>query len=218
MIVVDKEFLLQQWSGELQALMPGIRIGILQENKKQLGSIEEPTFTIAELKDKLRELGLKVGGSKEELLARYREAVPHVQKEYDCCIAMIQTLVQRDFAETEFRGFGFTIFDECHHLGASNVSRALLKLQTKYLLGLSATPTREDGMTKVFTWFLGEPVYWEKTREPDPTVEVKGVFIETEDETYTNVPVDWRGEIVMARLLGNILGCEVKHKENNGKS
>jgi superfamily II DNA or RNA helicase len=81
------------------------------------------------------------------------------------------------------------------------------------MLGLSATPTREDGLSKVFTWFLGEPVYWEKTREPDPTVEVKGVFIETSDLIYNTVPTDWRGEPVMARLLGNILSCEERNKE-----
>jgi hypothetical protein len=52
MIVVDKEFLLQQWSGELQSLMPGIRIGIIQENKKQIGSeiVAPRARTLPELK------------------------------------------------------------------------------------------------------------------------------------------------------------------------
>ena len=81
------------------------------------------------------------------------------------------------------------------------------------MLGLSATPTREDGLTKVFTWFLGEPVYWEKTREPDPTVEVKSVVIETEDVAYNTVPTNWKGEPVMAQLLGNILGCDERSRE-----
>lgn len=170
LIVVDKEFLLQQWAGELKALMPGIRIGILQESKKQIGA------------------------------------------EYDCTIAMIQTLVQREFAETDFRCFGFTIFDECHHLGASNFSRALLKVQTKHMLGLSATPTRDDGLTKVFEWFLGKPVYWEKTREADPNVIVRKIDFETEDDTYNNVPTDFQGETVLARLLTQIVDCEERNE------
>jgi superfamily II DNA or RNA helicase len=170
LVVVDKEFLLQQWSGELQALMPGIRIGILQENKKQISAAH-----------------------------------------YDCCIAMIQTLVQREFAETDFRGFGFTIFDECHHLGASHFSRALLKVQTKYMLGLSATPTRDDGLTKVFEWFLGKPVYWEKTREADPDVIVKKVDFECDDEKYNNIPTDYHGEVILARLLTQIVECEERN-------
>jgi superfamily II DNA or RNA helicase len=81
------------------------------------------------------------------------------------------------------------------------------------MLGLSATPTREDGLSKVFTWFLGEPVYWEKTREPDPTVEVKGVQIETQDILYNTIPTDWKGEPVMARLLGHILGCAERNEK-----
>jgi hypothetical protein len=59
MVVVDKEFLLQQWSGELKALMPGIRIGIIQENKKQIDVVETKpvVFTIPELKEKVRARG-----------------------------------------------------------------------------------------------------------------------------------------------------------------
>lgn len=170
LIVVDKEFLLQQWSGELRALVPGIRIGVLQENKKQI----EPA-------------------------------------KYDCTIAMIQTLVQREFSEMDFRSFGFTIFDECHHLGAAQFSRALLKVQTKNMLGLSATPTRDDGLTKVFEWFLGEPVYWEKTREPDPDVIVRKVEFESEEESYTKLPTDYHGETILARLLTQVVECEERN-------
>lgn len=169
-IVVDKEFLLQQWAGELSALCPGIRIGVLQENKKQIGT------------------------------------------QFDCTIAMIQTLVQRDFAETDFRPFGLAIFDECHHLGAAHFSRALLKVQPKKMLGLSATPVRDDGLTKVFEWFLGPPVHWEKTREADPDVVVRKVTFQTDDETYANVPVDYHGEIVLPRLLTQVVECEARNQ------
>ena len=222
LVVVDKEFLMNQWKGEMEALFPGIRIGIIQEDNKQIGDIEEPTpkeATIPELKQQLRELGLKVGGTKEELLARLHQAVPPSEpvvkekRQYDCSIALIQTLIRRDFGPTDFDTFGFTIFDECHHLGAQHFSKTLQRVQTAKMLGLSATPTREDGLTKVFTWFIGEPVYWEKTREPDPTVEVKGVNIETEDPVYLTIPTDWRGEPVTARLLTNVLGCAERNKK-----
>jgi superfamily II DNA or RNA helicase len=223
LVVVDKEFLMNQWRGEMEALLPGIRIGIIQENNKQIGDVDEPVQkdpTIDEMKAKLKELGLKVSGTKEVLLSRLKDAIPGynekpvLQKvQYDCCIALIQTVVRRDFTASDFESFGFTIFDECHHLGAQHFSKTLHRIQTRCMLGLSATPTREDGMSKVFTWFLGEPVYWEKTREPDPTVEVKGVFVETKDEAYNTVPTDWRGEVVMARMLGNVLGCDERNRE-----
>lgn len=170
MIIVDKEFLLNQWRGELESLVPGIRIGILQESKKQIGD------------------------------------------DYDCTIAMIQTLVQRPFAETDFRPFGLAIFDECHHLGAAHFSRALLKVQPKHMLGLSATPVRDDGLTKVFEWFLGKPVHWEKTREADPDVSVRRIAFECEDPAYTVVPQDRMGDVVLARLLTQIVNCEQRNE------
>jgi superfamily II DNA or RNA helicase len=222
MVVVDKEFLLQQWSGELKALMPGIRIGIIQENKREIGVIQnkvkEPT--IPELKESLKALGLKIGGNRAELIARLKENTPeetHETKEapvleYDCCIAMIQTLVQREFSDTEFRSFGLTIFDECHHLGAAHFSRALLKIQTKFMLGLSATPTRDDGLTKVFEWFIGKPTYWEKVREADPDVNVKKVDFKSDDPAYAKEPVDFRGEIVLPTLLTQVLECEARNE------
>jgi superfamily II DNA or RNA helicase len=172
LIVVDKEFLMNQWKSEIQAVMPDLRVGIVQGDK------------------------LEVDADK-----------------YDCTICMIQTLVQREYPQTTFRSYGFTIFDECHHLGAAHFSRALLKIQTKYMLGLSATPTRDDGLTKVFEWFLGKPVYWEKTREPDPSVIVQCQRFTTEDPIYNEVPTDYRGEMIMARLLTRVVEC----KERNEK-
>ena len=207
MVIVDKEFLMNQWKGEMEALFPGIRIGIIQEDSKQIGEIEAPKFTVGELKEKLKGLGLSMAGTKEALAARLAEAEPVEPLQYDCSIALIQTLVRRDFGPGDFDTFGFTIFDECHHLGAQHFSKTLQRVQTSKMLGLSATPTREDGLTKVFTWFIGEPVYWEKTREPDPTVEVKGVNIQSEDVNYNTIPTDWRGEPVTARLLTNVLAC-----------
>lgn len=213
LIVVDKEFLLQQWKGELEALVPGIQIGIIQEDKCQVDEdvIHTKVMTLVDLKEKLRSLGLKVGGKRDDLLARIREVesdfqeITYETKKFDCSIAMIQTIVQREFPENTFEGFGFTIFDECHHLGASNFSRALLKVQTKYMLGLSATPKRDDGLTKVFEWFLGKPVHWEKTRDPDPHVIVRCERITSTDSRYTEVPTDYRGEMIMARLLTNVI-------------
>ena len=37
---------------------------------------------------------------------------------YDIVIAMLQSVSMRDYPEGTFDGFGFVIYDECHHLGA----------------------------------------------------------------------------------------------------
>jgi superfamily II DNA or RNA helicase len=170
LVIVDKEFLLNQWKGEMEAFFPGLRIGILQGSRAEVES-----------------------------------------DEYDCTICMIQSLVQKSYPDGTFRTYGFSIFDECHHLGASNFSQALLKIQTKCMLGLSATPTRDDGLTKVFEWYLGKPVYWEKRREADATVIVKALQFHQADPKYSEIPVDYKGDPVLARLLGQIVTCEERN-------
>jgi len=172
LIVVDKEFLMNQWKNEIKNVMPNLRVGILQAEKRQ---------------------------TDKEL--------------YDCTICMIQTLCIQSFPDNFFQEYGFTIFDECHHLGAQHFCKALFKIQTNKLLGLSATPTRADGLTRVFEMFLGKPLYWEKVREPDPTVIVKGVNITCQDPNYLRVPYDYKKDVIIARLITYILECKERNEE-----
>jgi superfamily II DNA or RNA helicase len=78
------------------------------------------------------------------------------------------------------------------------------------MLGLSATPKRDDGLTKVFEYYLGKPVYEEKVREPDPTVQVRAIWYQNEDPAYAESPVDWRGELVTARLMTQVVECKAR--------
>jgi hypothetical protein len=172
LVVVDKEFLMNQWRDEIKAFCPNIRIGILQGSKIQ---------TEAE--------------------------------NFDCTICMLQSVYPKEFPVGFFKDYGFTIFDECHKLGAQQFSRVLAKIQTKYMLGLSATPDRDDGLTKVFEWYIGRPIYQEKVRDPDPTVIVRAVWFRSDDDAYLSLPTDWKGEVVTARLLGQICDFEPRIKK-----
>ncbi len=50
------------------------------------------------------------------------------------------------------------IVHNCHHLGSKTFSSIFYKVQTRYHLGLSATPDRKDGLTNVIYWFLGPQI------------------------------------------------------------
>jgi len=205
LVVVHQEFLMEQWRKELEGAVPGIRIGVIQQSKVQTGVMEQKEPTIAELKERLRALGLKVGGTKPELLARLRAAEPAPEPlEYDCCICMIQTVASRSWPLDTFAGFGFTIFDECHHLGAEHFSRALMSIQTKHMLGLSATPERIDGLENVFQWFIGPIRYQIKVREADDSVEVRVLKFTSADPAYADEPTDCRGEVNRSRLCNQL--------------
>jgi superfamily II DNA or RNA helicase len=70
-------------------------------------------------------------------------------------IAMLQSLLARDYGE-EFRHWaGLVIADETHRLGAVEWCKVIYDLPAKYRLGLSATPTRSDGLERAFLWHIG---------------------------------------------------------------
>ena len=122
----------------------------------------------------------------------------------DVAIAMIQTICSRTYPVGTFSQFGLAIFDEVHHLGAEHFSQALQRIQCKRMLGLTATPTRADGLSKVFEWNIG-PIVYQITRRPkDDTVLVECLRYECDDAAYADAPKDWKGDTVRARMINQI--------------
>ena len=70
-------------------------------------------------------------------------------------IGMLQSIATRDYPEELFDHFGLVIFDEAHHVPSHVFSKCLWKLNTKYMIGLSATLERKDQLTDVLTVCIG---------------------------------------------------------------
>ena len=60
-------------------------------------------------------------------------------------IAVMQSLVNGDEIKEYVRDYGMIIVDECHHISAVNFEKILKFATAKYVYGLTATPTRQDG-------------------------------------------------------------------------
>ena len=75
-------------------------------------------------------------------------------------IATVQTLsrMNKDELEQYTSQFGLVIQDECHHIGL-NIFNVIGSFNSKYKLGLTATPNRTDGLNFVFDLFLGGLCY-----------------------------------------------------------
>jgi superfamily II DNA or RNA helicase len=93
-------------------------------------------------------------------------------KDKDIVIGMLQSISMKEYDDDIFEGFPLVIFDEVHHLGAKVFSKALLKIQAPYTIGLSATPERKDKLEKVFYWHLGPIIYFQAA-DIDSTVNIK---------------------------------------------
>lgn len=172
LVVVHKEFLLNQWRERIEQFLPMARVGQIQQS-------------LVDTEGK------------------------------DIVIAMLQSVSMRTSDPSVFAPFGLCCFDECHHLGAEVFSRALVKTATRYMLGLSATPDRKDGLRKVFEWYLGSVI-----AAVDDAATFGGVQVETERVHDASVEGEGEGErggrILVHTAEGTVLyredspGCRAK--------
>jgi len=147
-VIVHKEFLLEQWIERIHEFLPHATIGRIQGDTVDIGK--------------------------------------------DIVIGMLQSISMKQYPKEVFQEFGFTIIDETHHIAAEVFSNALFQLVTPYMLGLSATMERKDGLTKVFKLFLGEIVY--SAQREKTTVYVHKVYYETRDPEFNEVIKNFKGE------------------------
>jgi superfamily II DNA or RNA helicase len=60
-------------------------------------------------------------------------------------VAVIQSLHRKDEVKDFIAEYGQVIVDECHHLSAFTFEQVMRQVKAKYIVGLTATPTRKDG-------------------------------------------------------------------------
>ena len=72
------------------------------------------------------------------------------------------------------------IVHNCHHISSKTFSSIFYKVQTKYMVGLSATPERKDGLSKVIYWFLGPQTITIKRETDKPSIK----FIQTDTSSF----------------------------------
>lgn len=92
--------------------------------------------------DRLQEF---LGLSKREIhilgKSRYRDA--------PVAIGMLQGLARAADSSALLVGYSHVIIDECHHVPATSFEAVMKQCEARYLLALTATPTRKDGLQKI---------------------------------------------------------------------
>ena len=69
-------------------------------------------------------------------------------------IALVQSLYK--CAEEVAEYIGFLVVDECHRCPSRTFTEAVTGFDSKFMLGLSATPWRRDRLSKLIFWHLGD--------------------------------------------------------------
>jgi len=127
----------------------------------------------------------------------------------DFVIGMLQTVVREDrgYTNETFKDFGFVVSDECHHISSPMFSKALPIISTKYKLGLSATPQRNDRLENIFFWWLGPMIEVDlKVEKPYTLVKVVNYYDDDFEEKKT-----WTGGFNLAEMTDDIIS---NHKRN----
>ena len=121
----------------------------------------------------------------------------------DFVVAMLQSLSMKEYSFEQFESIGTVFVDEAHHICARVFSQSLFKMCPKHIFGLSATPDRKDGLTKVLNWFMG-PTFFSIERENQQQVEV--VPIQFDCPSFKDMPPTTRfGKISLVNMITELV-------------
>lgn len=70
-------------------------------------------------------------------------------------VAMFQSMENKIGVDNRIINYGFVIVDECHHVSAFSFEKVLNQTKAKYILGLTATPYRNDGHQPIINFQCG---------------------------------------------------------------
>lgn len=127
----------------------------------------------------------------------------------DIVVGMLQSLSQKDYTSRDFTCFGTVIIDETHHICSRTFSQAMLLHCPMYILGLSATPERKDGLTCVLNWFVGNVEYSVKRENQSNVVVAKVAF---NDPSFRDPPpVSTSGTVSIPTVVNNLCAIEERN-------
>ena len=127
----------------------------------------------------------------------------------DVVIAMLQTVSMKELPIATFKSIGLVIVDECHHIASEVFVQALPKVTSKYMLGLSATPSRKDGLMFVAHWFLGPLLYTSSTGDSkDTDVRVEVYQYKNDDPTFNEIIYNRQGVMFTTLMINKLTECQ----------
>ena len=132
----------------------------------------------------------------------------------DIVISSIDSISEGKYSKSLLSQFGLVIVDECHHIAALTLSQVMPQIPSQYVLGISATPERNDGLEHLIYWLLG-PCAFVYKRLPSitgvsSTVHVKQIiFSDGENKTDART---WNGQLAFAEMVNRLAEDETRNK------
>lgn len=111
-------------------------------------------------------------------------------------------------AEEIRKHIGHLVIDECHRCPSRTFTEAVIAFDSKYMLGLSATPYRRDGLTPLIGWHLGRSIKVEPSEltEKDIIQDVQIITRETDFQTDRDASEEY------SRMLSELTEDESRNR------
>lgn len=168
LIIVHKEFLMNQWIERIKQFLNTAKIGILRQDKIDV---------------------------------QYKDIV----------VGMLQSIAMKSYDQSVFSSFGLTIIDETHHICSKVFSRALLNVNTKYTLGLSATPERKDGLSHVLYKFIGD-ICFSVERKQQKCVTIKKLVCKVSHLFPDGLPMNVFDKVSSVEIISKLVEYEERNE------
>lgn len=112
----------------------------------------------------------------------------------------------KEYSFKHFESIGVVFADEAHHVCARVFSQAFFKFCPRYAFALSATPERNDGLTKILSWFFGTETFVAQ-RENQTQVTVRKVDFDC-PQFQQCPPMTRFGKISLSLILSELVAIE----------
>lgn len=135
-------------------------------------------------------------------------------------VSLVQSLYK--CAEEVSQHIGFLIVDECHRTPSRTFTEAVSAFDSKYMLGLSATPWRRDKLSMLIFWHLGN-VHHEVDKadliENGDILQAEVITKETDFRPYHDPTEEYSSmlsELTMDPDRNHLIASDVTQEANNG--
>ena len=118
-------------------------------------------------------------------------------------VASFQSLFKKDNIEEIVKNYGLVIVDECHHVAAFSFEKVLKAIRSKYVYGLTATPTRKDGWHKIIYMQCGDIRVRVSNKELKQNKEMEHTVI-VKKTNYKYIPTEEKDKIQIAEILSDM--------------
>ena len=121
-------------------------------------------------------------------------------------LGMIQTIWGRSYAPDAFAGFQTTIIDEAHNICSLKYFRALRQIVTPFMVALSATVQKPNGMEEILYRYVGPIVYRSPVAPTAYRVTVQIIkYAQHQDPEYSRVDYTAAGELDYSTTLSRVV-------------